>query len=96
MELEKLLTPEELAERLNVKLGWIYRHSAPGCDPPSQRLPVTMVGKKLRFRPSEVARWLREQETRQNPVSRDAESPSSDSEPPPGVSTVRVNGNAIS
>jgi excisionase family DNA binding protein len=57
MELEKLLTPEQLAELLGVKLSWIYRHSARGCKPPEQRLPSVTVGKKLRFRPSEIESW---------------------------------------
>ena len=68
MELEKLLTPEQLAERWEVKLSWVYRHSAPGCKPVEQRLPTVMVGKKLRFRPSEINAWLARQRDRVNAV----------------------------
>jgi predicted DNA-binding transcriptional regulator AlpA len=58
MELEKLLTPEQLAELLGVKLSWVYRHSAPGCDPPEQRLPSVKVGRKVRFERSAIQAWL--------------------------------------
>lgn len=57
MEIEKLLTPEELAERLGVPLSWIYRHTAPS-RPAAQRLPSVRLDRHLRFRPSEIEAWL--------------------------------------
>jgi excisionase family DNA binding protein len=57
MELETLLTPEQLAERLGVPISWVYRHSAPGCCP-DQRLPSVKVGRHLRFRREEIQIWL--------------------------------------
>jgi excisionase family DNA binding protein len=57
MELETLLTPEQLAERLGVPISWVYRHSAPSCDP-EQRLPSLKVGRHIRFGPAAIAEWL--------------------------------------
>jgi excisionase family DNA binding protein len=57
MELETLLTPDQLAERLGVPISWVYRHSAPSCDP-EQRLPSLKVGRHIRFGPAAIAEWL--------------------------------------
>jgi len=48
---EDILTPEELAKRPQVPVGWIYKHSANG-------LPVLRCGRYLRFSWREVCEWL--------------------------------------
>jgi excisionase family DNA binding protein len=50
----ELLTPEELAELLKVKLSWIYDQVEAG------RLPVLRLNRRLRFRPADVASFLDE------------------------------------
>ena len=57
LTLEKLLTLEELAERLKVRKSWVYgqtRETGPGS------IPRVKVGKYLRFSEKEVMEWLRE------------------------------------
>ena len=57
LTLEKLLTLEELAERLKVRKSWIYartRETGPGT------IPRIKVGKYLRFEEKPVLDWLRE------------------------------------
>lgn len=54
--MENLLTAEELAQRLNVPLSWIYdrtRKSGP------ERIPHYKMGKYVRFAESEVVDYLR-------------------------------------
>ena len=50
------LTPAELAARLAVKVGWVYRRTQQGAINP---LPHVHVGKALRFRWEEVEEWLK-------------------------------------
>lgn len=47
-----LLTPEQLAELWKVKISWIYDQVEAG------RLPVLRLGRRLRFRASDVAEFL--------------------------------------
>lgn len=49
-----LLTPDDLCTLLKVKKSWIYDEVEAG------RLEVVRLGKQLRFRPSELARYLDE------------------------------------
>ena len=50
---EPLITPGELAKRLNVSRVWVYRLANDG------RLPSIRVGDKiLRFDPGEIEEWL--------------------------------------
>ena len=49
---DTLLKPREVAQRLNVELGWIYRQVENGS------LPHLRIGKYLRFREGDLARWL--------------------------------------
>lgn len=61
--MEKLWTIEELAENLKVNKRYIYRLTSRG------EIPYTRVGSRyLRFRPSEIERWLHEQD--HEPVER--------------------------
>jgi excisionase family DNA binding protein len=48
----ELLTPEELADLLKVKMSWIYDQVEAG------RLPALRLNRRLRFRPAEVAAFL--------------------------------------
>ena len=48
----ELLTPEELAELLKVKLSWIYDQVEAG------HLPVLRLNRRLRFRPADVSSFL--------------------------------------
>jgi excisionase family DNA binding protein len=48
----ELITPEELADLLKVKLSWIYDQVESG------RLPVLRLNRRLRFRASDVASFL--------------------------------------
>jgi excisionase family DNA binding protein len=49
-----LLTPDDLCTLLKVKKSWIYDEVEAG------RLEVVRLGKQLRFRPSDLARYLDE------------------------------------
>ncbi|HET6809821.1 MAG TPA: helix-turn-helix domain-containing protein [Acidimicrobiales bacterium] len=53
--LEKLLTPEEVAKLLGVPIGTVYRWNYRGNGPARLR-----IGKHVRYRPADVARWLEE------------------------------------
>jgi predicted DNA-binding transcriptional regulator AlpA len=50
-----ILTPEQLAERLHVKIGWVYEKMRPRQPHP---LPVIKMGRYLRFSWPAVAAWL--------------------------------------
>lgn len=50
---EKLLTPEELADKLNVKLTHLYGLVR------KDEIPYCKVGKLLRFKESEIEEWLK-------------------------------------
>ena len=52
---EKLLTVEELAERLSVPLSWIYSRTRSG------QIPTIRAGKYCRFSLPEIMEWLRKQ-----------------------------------
>lgn len=53
--METLLKPAEAAEILRVSIATIYAWVA------QRRIPAQKVGNALRFVPSELARWLKEQ-----------------------------------
>ena len=50
--LGRLLTAEEVAERLRVPRSWVYRQAREG------RLPVVDLGRYRRFDEGELERWL--------------------------------------
>jgi len=55
--MDKLLSTEEVAELLGVKVCTIYAMTS------ERRIPFIRVGgRKLGFRPAAIERWLREQE----------------------------------
>ncbi len=53
--LERLLTVEELADRLQVTPSWIYQRTR---ERSSARLPGIKLGKYWRFREADVLQWL--------------------------------------
>jgi excisionase family DNA binding protein len=54
---EPILTPEQVAERLQIKARTVYELTRRRSARP---LPVLKVGKYLRFRWSEIEQWLNE------------------------------------
>jgi excisionase family DNA binding protein len=61
--MEKLLSPNELAVWLGVPRSTVYAWNYKGAGPKRIR-----VGKAVRYRPSEVERWLSERETAGGPA----------------------------
>jgi predicted DNA-binding transcriptional regulator AlpA len=55
--LERLVTPEELAETLGIEVETLYKWRLRGYGPEGIR-----IGKYLRYRPSAVEAFLRERE----------------------------------
>lgn len=53
---EALLTADEIAARLGVKPGWIYRQSRAG------RIPTVRLGRYYRYRLDAIEAWLAERE----------------------------------
>jgi hypothetical protein len=56
---EDILTPQELAERLKVPLGWIYEKSRARGKHNGTPLPCLRMGRYLRFSWPDVVAWLR-------------------------------------
>lgn len=52
---ERLLDPEELAERLKVPLSWVYENSRTG------KIPTVRIGKYVRFRLVDVLKSQRKE-----------------------------------
>jgi excisionase family DNA binding protein len=55
--IERLLSPEEVAEILGVPKGTLYKWRLVGEGPPAMR-----IGKHLRYRPGDLDAWLRSRE----------------------------------
>jgi excisionase family DNA binding protein len=55
--MDRLLTADELAERLGMKTEWVWAQARAG------RIPHVRLGKYRRFRESAVEEWLRELES---------------------------------
>jgi excisionase family DNA binding protein len=58
MNEERLLTPDQLAEKLHVRKSWVYSRSRE-IDP--NAIPRVKVGKYLRFPERQVMKWLQRQ-----------------------------------
>ena len=54
--MERLLTADELAERLGMKTEWVWSQARAG------RIPHVRLGRYRRFRESAVEAWLQELE----------------------------------
>jgi excisionase family DNA binding protein len=52
-----LLTPQQVARRLQVSVAWVRDHSTRK----HPRLPLVRIGGLLRFRPAEIERWIEQQ-----------------------------------
>jgi excisionase family DNA binding protein len=57
MTMDRLLTAEELAERLRVNTEWVWAQARAG------RIPHVRLGRYRRFRESAIEAWLSELET---------------------------------
>lgn len=57
----RLLTVDEVAERLAVPKSWVYGRTMKGAANP---IPHVHVGRYVRFDFAEVVRWIRQQESR--------------------------------
>ena len=57
---DRLLTVEQLAERLNLSATWIYAHMRKRSGDP---IPGFRLGKYWRFREAEVLQWLERHKT---------------------------------
>lgn len=54
--MEFLLTPKQVADRLQVSVAWVRDHSTRK----HPRLPVVRVGALLRFHPADIDQWIQE------------------------------------
>jgi excisionase family DNA binding protein len=54
---DRLLTADELAERLGMRTDWVWAQARAG------RIPHVRLGRYRRFRESAVEAWLRDLET---------------------------------
>ena len=52
---DRMMTPRQLADYLNVSLCWIYGHTWANAK---EQIPHVKVGKYLRFRQAAVDAWL--------------------------------------
>ena len=52
---EHLLTPEEAAEILRVKISWLYQHTRRRSQ---DRLPFVKIGHYLRFREADLVAFI--------------------------------------
>jgi len=57
---DDILTPEQLAERLQVKKSWIFEQTRQSCQGAqcAPRLPCIRLGKYIRFSWIAVSEWL--------------------------------------
>ncbi len=56
---EDILTPEQLAKRLQVALSWVYEMSRNRGQRAQRPLPCMRVGRYLRFYWPDVCEWMR-------------------------------------
>jgi hypothetical protein len=54
-----ILTPEQLAERLQVRVNWVYEKSRNRGTHSGKPLPVLRMGRYLRFYWPDVCEWMR-------------------------------------
>jgi excisionase family DNA binding protein len=58
---EQLLTPEEAAAILRVKLSWLYQHTRRRSQ---DRIPFIKIGRYLRFREQDLAAFIESRKPR--------------------------------
>lgn len=59
MQPSLILTPEQLAERLQVRVNWVYEKSRSRGAHSGKPLPVLRMGRYLRFYWPDVCDWMR-------------------------------------
>jgi hypothetical protein len=59
LEASDILTPEQLAERLQVRVNWVYEKSRSRGKHSGKPLPVLRMGRYLRFYWPDVCDWMR-------------------------------------
>ncbi len=59
LEAADILTPEQLAQRLQVGVNWVYEKSRVRGTHNSNPLPVLRCGRYLRFYWPDVCEWMR-------------------------------------
>jgi len=52
-----LLTPAQVAERLQVSVWWVYDHTTRA----HPRIPAVRIGKVLRYDAADIDKWIAEQ-----------------------------------
>jgi excisionase family DNA binding protein len=52
---EELLTPEQVAKRLQMSPRWVRDHATRR----SPRIPAVMLGSRIRFRPADIETFIR-------------------------------------
>ncbi len=62
--IEKMLSPTQLADILGTSLPWVYKLVR------EKRIPFYHVERCVRFSPSEVREWLEERKNKANPMPR--------------------------
>jgi hypothetical protein len=58
LEASDILTPRQLAERLQVPISWIYEKTRDRARSGGQQMPVLRCGKYMRFSWPAVVEWL--------------------------------------
>jgi predicted DNA-binding transcriptional regulator AlpA len=59
---EGILTPKQLAERLQVKTSWVYEMSRGRASYRAKPMPCMRIGKYLRFYWPDICEWMRNTE----------------------------------
>jgi hypothetical protein len=65
MKYDEILTAEQLAERLQVGVDWVYEKSRSRGQHSGEPLPVLRCGRYLRFYWPDVCKWLRGEKKQQ-------------------------------
>jgi hypothetical protein len=60
MKPEDILTPKQLAERLKVRVSWVYEKTRSRDSHNIKPLPVLRCGRYLRFYWPDVCNWMRD------------------------------------
>jgi hypothetical protein len=64
LEPSDILTPDQLAERLQVGVNWVYEKSRSRGTHGGEPLPVLRCGRYLRFSWPDICDWLRSRDSR--------------------------------
>lgn len=53
----RLITAEQVAEKLGVKISWVHEKTRQRC-PEQERIPCVRLGKYVRFSEAEIDAWI--------------------------------------